>query len=189
MKFDNVTPYPEWRQFAAALEPLVRNEGRTQFSYDDLKALGGTDVRAARGRAQFYRFRRMALKEWQVWFENVPSFGYVVIPPADHPKAAIKRVKHARRKVTTAKAIVALAKTDGLTPDQRALQAQTAAMLHTLGQTFGRVSRAFNAAACKLGIDVSMDQLKRIGAPLKKESALEEMKRIAAPVSKPKPDA
>jgi hypothetical protein len=156
-----VQRYPEWRQLKERIQKLVPL--KSKFSYDELEQLSGVDVRTARGRAQFYRFRREALKEWQIWFENIPAFGYAVIPAGQQPHAAVKRVKQAKRKVSMAKAINALAHAEDMTHEQRLLQAQTAALLHDLSQTFNRVGRQFAAAASKLHLEVTKEEVKLIG--------------------------
>ena len=160
MSFE-VLKYPEWRQLMAAIQPLL--ETKTKFSYDELQELAGIDIRGWKGRSQFYKFRRHALKEWQLWFEVIPKYGYAVIPAGEHPKAAAGRVIQARRKVAMARAINGLARIENMTPEQRALQAQTAVLLHELSQTFNRVGRQFAAAASKLHIQVSDEDMKRIG--------------------------
>ena len=160
MSFE-VTRYPEWRQLTKLIEPLLQT--RTQFSYDELEELAGVDIRSDRGRHQFYKFRREALKQWRIWFENIPAFGYAVIPASDQPKAAVKRVGQARRKVSMARAINALVRVEEMTPEQRLLQAQTAALLHEISTTFNRVGRQFAAAATKIRLDIDEAQVKLIG--------------------------
>jgi hypothetical protein len=162
MSFEvEVLKYPEWRQLMASIKPLL--ETQTKFSYDELQQLSGLDIRGWKGRSQFYKFRRHALKEWQVWFEVIPRYGYAVIPAGEQPKAASKRVLYARRKVAMARAINGLARVENMTPEQRALQAQTAVLLHELSQTFNRVGRQFAAAASKLHLEVSAEDIKLIG--------------------------
>jgi len=161
MTFGEVKPYPEWRQLLDAVRSL--RESKTQYSYDDLKELAGIDIRTERGRQQFYRFRKVALKEWNIWFENQQGFGYILIPPGEHSKAAVKRVRSARRKVVMARAINGLVKIDQLTPAQLVLHAQTGALLEDLSQAFNRTGRQLAAAASKFRLDVSEDELKLLG--------------------------
>ena len=169
MSFDvGVQKYPEWRQLMASIQPLL--ETQTKFSYDELQQLSGIDIKGWKGRSQFYKFRRHALKEWQLWFEVIPKYGYAVVPAGDQPHAASKRVIQARRKVAMARAINGLARVENMTPEQRALQAQTAVLLHELSQTFNRVGRQFAAAASKLHIDVTAEDMKQIGDRKPKDS-------------------
>ena len=139
MSFE-VLKYPEWRQLMASIQPLL--ETKTKFSYDELQELAGIDIRGWKGRSQFYKFRRHALKEWQMWFEVIPKYGYAVIPAGEHPKAAAGRVIQARRKVC-------YGPRDQRTGPHREhdarnkgpCRAQTAVLLHELSQTFNRVGR------------------------------------------------
>jgi hypothetical protein len=145
----NETPtirYPEWKQLYDSILPLIA-AGQKTFGYDVLESLAGLDIRSDRGRLQFYRFRREMLKEHSIWFENISGFGYTVVPPEDQPKAAFKRVGHARRKVAMAKAINGLVRTESLTTDQRAFQASTAAVLHELSRAFYSAGKRFRIAA------------------------------------------
>jgi hypothetical protein len=167
--FDNPRPYPEWRELFERIEPLL--ETKTQFSYDDLKDLCGLDVRTDRGRSQFYRFRKHALASWQVWFEVVPGFGYVKIPAGDHAKSAVKRVRWARRKVTTANAINGLAKTAEMTPTQLVLHAQTAMLLEDLSHVFNSTSRKLSAVASKFKLEVSESDLEALTQEFTKKNA------------------
>jgi len=162
-----VQKYPEWRQLMSQIQPLLEN-GRRDFTYEELKELSGIDITTFKGRGQFYQFRRRALKEWQLWFECVPGVGYSVVPPGKQPVAAIKRVGYARKKVGMARAINELVRIEEMTPAQRLLQAQTAVLLHDLSQTFYKAGRSFAAAASSLHLDVSPDDLKRIGDQRKK---------------------
>jgi hypothetical protein len=162
-----VQRYPEWRQLTKLIEPLLKTQ--TQFSYDELQTLAGVDIRSDRGRQQFYRFRREALKNWQVWFENIPAFGYAAIAAGEQPKAAAKRVRHARRKISMATAINGLARTETMTPAERLLQAQTAALLYDLSTTFRHVGRQLSMAASKIRLDIDEATIKQIAdAPAKK---------------------
>lgn len=145
----------------ARIEPLLATQ--TEFSYQQLKELAGVDILSYRGRAQFYKFRKQALKDWQIWFENVSGFGYSVIEAGAHPKASLKRVGYARRKISLARAINELVRLEQMTPEQRALQAQTAVLLHDLAQSINNVGRTFAAAASKLHLSVTTDDVKRIG--------------------------
>ena len=151
----------------AAIQPLLE-KGQRQFTYDELKELAGCDIRSNRGRMQFYMFRRHALKEWQFHFECDHGIGYNVIPAGKQPQAAIKRIGYARRKVNMARAINEYVRIEEMSPEQRLLQAQTAALLHDVSQTFNRASREFAAAATRLNLNVSPEDLKRIGDRRKK---------------------
>jgi hypothetical protein len=96
------------------------------------------------------------------------GIGYNVIPAGKQPQAAIKRVGYARRKLNTARAINEYVRIEEMSPEQRLLQAQTAALLHDVSQTFNRASREFAAAATRLNLNVSPEDLKRIGDRRKK---------------------
>jgi hypothetical protein len=172
MLFDQVTKYPEWKQLLSVIRPLIQDEHQKEFSYDKLKELCGLDVRTWRGRAQFYKCRKELLREMGVWLENLSSFGYVVIDPGDHPKASLRRVRHARRKVAMGRMINELARVEEMTPEQRALQAQTAVLLYDLSQTFNRVSRQFAQAAGKLHLSVTDDDVKKIAEAPSKEKVI-----------------
>jgi hypothetical protein len=162
-----VQKYPEWRQLMAAIKPLL-DKKKTQFSYDELKELCGSDVRGDRGRQQFYRFRKQALKDWQVWFENIPAFGYAVVPPADQPKAALKKAKSARRRINEGKAINTQVRIEDMTPTQRMIQAQVSAMLQDISQAMNRAGRQFAAVASKLQMDISEEDVALIADKRKK---------------------
>src|SRR5215471_7924507 len=161
--FPEVRPYPEWRQLKTNIEPLLQE--KTQYSYDDLEKLAGVDIRSERGRQQFYKFRKQALRDWRVWFENAPGFGYVLIPASDQPKAAIKRVGSAKRKVKLAGAINSGTRTEALTPAQLALHAQMGALIADLAHTFNSVSRKLTATAAKFRLDLPEAALKALEAP------------------------
>jgi hypothetical protein len=165
---EQLKPYPEWRQLLANIEPLLGS--KTEFSYEELKELGGgLDVRTWRGRAQFYKFRREMLKQRQIWFENVSSFGYTILAASEHPRASLRRVKHARHKINLARALNEFVRLEEMTPEQRALQAQTAVLLYDLSQTFNRVSRQFATAASKLHLDINDNDIKKIAEAPSKE--------------------
>src|SRR5262245_57916381 len=147
-------PYPEWRELLAKLEPLV--ESKKRYSYDELKDLCGLDVQHdARGRAQFYKFRKHALVEWKVWFEVESGFGDVVYPAAEHSKSAVKRVRWAKRKVNMARAINEFAKLEEMTPAQLTIHAQTAALIEDLAHTFSSTSRKLSQVASKYKLEMS----------------------------------
>lgn len=147
MNFE-VKRYPAWRQMFAEIRPHLPH--KTEWTYEDLDQAGGIDVRTDSGRGQFYRFRRECLKELGLWFENVPGVGYSVIPAEAHTKAAVKRVGSARRKLNVARAINGLVNIENLTPEQRALQSQAAALLHSLSTTFNKTARQLAAASNRL---------------------------------------
>ena len=151
-----VSRYPEWRELYDRALPLILG-GQTAFEYAELDALAGLDIRSDRGRGQFYRFRRELLKVHQLWMENVPKSGYIVIEAKDQPNSAYKRVGAARRKVTMANAINSNIRIEDLTPEQRILQAATAAVLHELSKTFHAAGHKFRLAskeAMKLPVDL-----------------------------------
>lgn len=166
--FSQVKPFPEWRQLLAAIEPL--RHSKTQYSYDDLKELCGADVRQERGRQQFYKFRKAALKQWHVWFENSPGFGYVLIPAAAQPKAAIKRVGSARRKVKMAQDINSGTSIEGLTPAQMLFHAQVGALVADLAHALNGASRKLSAAASKFSLELPEGALEALDAPPKKKA-------------------
>jgi len=139
---------PEWKRLFDSILPLIA-AGQKTFSYDVLEELAGLDIRSDRGRLQFYRFRKEVLKEHSLWFENISGFGYTIVPPEDQPKAAYKRVGHARRKVAMAKHINGLVRIEQMTPDQRAFQAATAAVLHELSRAFYTAGKNFRIEANK----------------------------------------
>lgn len=148
--------FPEWKALYDAIVPLV-DAGEKTFSYDVLESLAGIDVRSDRGRLQFYRFRRELLKTKQFWMENIPAFGYTVVPAADQPKSAYKRIGSARRKVRMAKQINTFMRAEELTADQRCLHAATAAVLHELSKVFYSAGRKFQIASAQaqsVGVDL-----------------------------------
>jgi hypothetical protein len=163
------TRCPEWRTLYNAILPLVQ-AGQKEFDYETLGQLAGIDIRSDSGRGQFYRFRREMLREWHMWFENVAGYGYAIIPAAEKPKAAYKRVHHARRKVHLAKQINNSTDIAALTPEQRLIQAATAAVLHDLSKTFHAVARKFHLAGIRaertLPIDIEK-LLASVSKPIK----------------------
>jgi hypothetical protein len=151
-----VSRFPEWKALYDAILPLIQG-GQTAFGYEELDALSGLDIRSDRGRGQFYRFRRELLKVHQLWMENIPGSGYIIIDAKDQPHAAFKRVRSARRKVNMARAINSNVRIEDLTPEQRLLQAATSAVLHELSKTFHSVGHKFHLAskeALKLPVDL-----------------------------------
>jgi len=172
MAAPRIQKYPEWRQLMASIKPLL-DQNKTQFSYDELKAMCGSDVRLDRGRQQFYRFRKQALKEWQVWFENIPAFGYAVVPPADQPKCAMKRVKTARRRINEGKQINTQIRIEEMTPTQRMIQSQVSALLQDLSQAMNRAGRQFAAVASKLQMDISAEEIESIADKRTKVRSIE----------------
>lgn len=155
-----VSRYPEWRALYDAILPYL-DEGITQFSYDDLSDMAKMNIHENPGRQQFYTFRRHMLKDRQIWFECVHNFGYVIIPAKDHPKAAVRRIDQARRKVNMAGAINRHVHYEELTPDQRVVQAATAAVLHHLAKQFRATSKQLQAAstATEKNLPVDLQQL------------------------------
>ena len=156
MEFQSVRRYPEWKGLYDAVIPLI-DSGQRAFSYDELSALAGMDIRSPQGRGQFYKFRRELLKNHQLWLENISKVGYGVIAPKDHPNAAYRRVSAARRRISTAKPINTNIRIEDLTPEQRILQAATAAVLHELSKTFHAAGHRFATASkdpLKLGVNI-----------------------------------
>jgi hypothetical protein len=151
-------PHPEWKQLLSAIKPFL--ESKNEFSYDELAELAGVDVRTSRGRGQFYKFRKHALVEWNMWFEVEKGKGYRRIPAGEHPAAAVKRVKWAGRKVRMAKAINALAPIQDMTSEQRLTHAQAAALLDDLSQVFRTTSRQLAAIGSKLRLELSDEDLR-----------------------------
>src|SRR5262245_57251020 len=145
MSFE-VRRFPEWKSLYDAILPLI-DAGEKVFDYARLNELAHIDIRSDRGRGQFYKFRRELLKNRQLWMENIPGCGYAVISSRDQPRAAYRRVRDARRKVVMAKAINTNIRIEELTPEQRVLQAATAAVLHELSKTFHAVGRKFALAS------------------------------------------
>lgn len=168
MTFGSVKPHPEWRLLKAAIEPLL--ETKKEYSYEDLKALG-VDVQSERGRQQFYKFRKFALREWNVWFENTSRFGYVLIPAGEHPKSSVKRVRSAKRRIKLAAEINAHVKTEQLTSDQLLTQAQMGALLDDLSRAFNRTSRQLSTVAAKYKLTEA--DVKQIAAPKRERKQIE----------------
>ncbi|PWT72765.1 MAG: hypothetical protein C5B60_09095 [Chloroflexi bacterium] len=126
--------------------PLL-DQGQNSFSYEVLAELAGIDIRSARGRSQFYKFRFEIQKSRRIWFENQPNFGYVVIPADEHIKASKRRVREGDRKVQLAKNIAAYVQDEKLTPEQRVAHAAYSAVLSQLSKTFLSMSRKLETAA------------------------------------------
>ena len=160
-------PFPEWKQLKANIWPLLAT--KKQFTYDELKELAGVDIQSPHGRQQFLIFRRHALKEWNIWFECVYKVGYDVIPAGQHAKAAVKRVRQARRRIGLAQSIQHHAKYEEMTPAERLLNAQVGALVDSLAHTFHRTGRELSQVAQKFrAIDISEDVVKDLGdAPAK----------------------
>jgi hypothetical protein len=133
------------------------DSGKTEFLYEELQELAGCDIRSGRGRGQFYRFRRELLSEKQLWMECVPGKGYAIIAAKDHPSSALRRVKYARRKLTMARAINGNVRIEDMTPEERATQAATAAVLYHLSQQFGQVSKNLKIASEQAKLSDTID--------------------------------
>jgi len=163
----NVFKHPEWKVLYDAIMPFIE-AGMTRFSYGDLSDMLMLDVRQARGRGQFYKFRKEILKDHQIWFECKSDFGYCIIEPKDHPKAAVRRIDTARRKVTMARAINTNVQYEHLSPDERVVQAATAAVLHNLAKQFRttgkRLQEASKATVENIPIDLQ-ELLKSVKPP------------------------
>jgi hypothetical protein len=142
MELQALKRYPEWKQLYDEIIKLI-DSGTNQFTYEELDRLGGINTRTPRGRGQFYRFRRELLRTRQLWLENISNLGYGIIPAKDHPNAAYRRVKAARRRVNTAKAINGNVRIEDLTSEQRLVQAATAAVLQELSKTFHAAGHRF----------------------------------------------
>lgn len=148
-KFKNVRKFPEWKELYAALLPLIE-EGKKEFTYEQLDQLAGIDIRSTRGRGQFYKARHELLKEKLLWMEVMSNIGYTVIPAQDHRKSAMRRVSAARRRIGVARAITSHTDIEKLGGDERLLHAATAAVLHDLAKTFRSVSHKFSVAQQRL---------------------------------------
>lgn len=144
--------HPEWKRLLDGIGPLI-DGGETNFSYDVLADLAGIDIRTPRGRQQFYKFRAEIQKTHRLWFENQPNFGYTVIEPQAHAKAAQRRVKQGKRKVGLAKDIVDYVQDEKLTEQQRLTHVAYAAVLSELSRTFLSMSRKLATAASPKRID------------------------------------
>jgi hypothetical protein len=144
--------HPEWKRLLDGIRPLL-DAGETNFSYDVLGELAGLDIRTARGRQQFYRFRAEIQQSRRLWFENQPSFGYTVIAPEKHMKASKKRVQQGSRRLQTAKDIVDFVQDEKLTPEQRTSHVAYQAVLSQLSKAFLSLSRKLSIAASPKRID------------------------------------
>ena len=72
--------------FLAAILPLIEG-GQKMFPYSELERLAGIDVRAGRGRQEFYRMRKKLLRDHSLWLANVSGQGYEVKRKGVKPKA------------------------------------------------------------------------------------------------------
>lgn len=119
--------HPEWKRLFSEAGQLIAS-GKTSFTYDELKQLGGVDVQTQRGRAQFLRFRKECLTKLCIWLENMRGEGYRVLRPNEHVGSASIRVNRARRMTRTALAIATNTKMEQLTNAEKssALAAQAA---------------------------------------------------------------
>lgn len=162
-------PYPEWRQLKQNIQPLL-DAKKTEFSYAELKAIAGIDIQTNAGRIQFYKFRKNALKEWNVWFEVVPGKGYSCIAASEHSKAAVRRLRMAGRKIDMARSIQRHCRLDELTPQQLYLHAQTAAKLDTAGKALKHAGKELTQLAAQFKIGLSEEEARKLLAegPAKK---------------------
>lgn len=110
--------HPEWRVLVDSVKPLI-DDGKTEYTYDELKELGGIDVRTRSGRSQFLRFRRYALESWSLWFENVLNQGYRIVKAGEHCDSAVKRTKQAYRKSKLAMSILQNARHESMTKSEQ----------------------------------------------------------------------
>ena len=90
------SPHPEWKRLYEKIGTLIA-AGKIEFSYAELQAISGVDIRSTRGRGQFFRFRNEALMKLSIWFENQPTIGYRIIPASEHVNSASLRVGRARK--------------------------------------------------------------------------------------------
>lgn len=152
-----VYKHPEWKRLKEAIEPLL-DQGQTIFSYDELAAMAGIDIRTPRGRGQFYKFRAAIQQERRLWFECQANFGYMVIEPDQHVGASQRRVKQGKRKVAMARKIVDFTRDEKLTPEQRVARVAYQAVLSELSKTFLGLSRKLAIAASPKRIDATPPQ-------------------------------
>jgi len=119
--------HPEWKRLYAEAGELIAG-GKTEFSYDELTAISGIDVRTPKGRGQFIRFQRECLTKLSLWLENERGKGYRVIKACEHVNSAAQRVNRARRMTGRALAIATNTRFDQLNDAEKsaALSAQAA---------------------------------------------------------------
>lgn len=133
----NTHPHPEWKRLLAEAAPLV-TDGKSDFSYEELNRLAGVDIRTSRGRQQFHRFAKAALKQWSVHFECVRNQGYRIVRTEQHAICASKRVKRAKRQLRRGRDIAVHTKIEELSAEQRRnhelVLAGIGAVLHQVSQ-------------------------------------------------------
>lgn len=145
---DKVKLYPAWKQVEADLIASGVQDGAT-ISMDYLRnALGLQDPRelmgedALREQSQFNfamgELKASLLTNHRIALRLVPAVGYMVVPPADQTKLAIKdngaEVLNALRRAVQS---VSHVRTDALSDEQRKENADAQAKLITLS-TFAR---------------------------------------------------
>jgi len=177
---NGLNPYPEWRQLRAAIEPLIGTQKK--FTYEELSQLAGCDIQSARGRGQFYLFRRHAAKEWRIWFEVVVNEGYEIIPASQHAAAAITRVRQARRKIGVAKSIQEHVRIEDMNDQDVLRHAQISCLVDDLSHTFGTTAKRMAGVASVFKQELSPEALKAI-ADAGPKAAASKPSNFGAPAS------
>lgn len=116
---EGIKKHPEWKQLMALIEPLIAVD-RT-FDYGELREMLGLDVRTDRGRSQFRRFEREALKEWRVAFECVRNVGYRVVTADEHNVLALRQMRKSQRRLRHGLRLVTMVRDEELTTHGRAI--------------------------------------------------------------------
>lgn len=113
--------HPEWRRLYDALAPRLVED--LMLPYEELSALAGINIRSARGRAQFLRFRDEVLTVQNLYFDNVYNKGYRVVFPKEHITCSFKQLERGRRRIRRAGEILEHTRFDRLTHEQNRVHA------------------------------------------------------------------
>lgn len=143
-----------FNELASVLEP-----GQL-WSYQDLNAVAGIDIRTHRGRGQFYKFAKRVLLELKLHMECVPNKGYAVVKPNEHAICGLARAARAKRMVRKGLRITANARFDQMTESEAKENANLQVRLAALS---GLMTKEVKAAQK----EISGTQQKRLPHPLK----------------------
>lgn len=137
---DQIKKHPEWKQLKNSIAPLVE-AGEKFFDYETLRELAGIDIKSTRGRQQFIRFRREALKDWEIWFENERDKGYRIVEPCEHLPCSHNRTKQAKRRLTQGLAIATYVKMSELSDAQKTASLQYQALQGAILSELKKISK------------------------------------------------
>jgi len=161
---DGFTRHPEWKRLYDAITPVLST--KVEWSYEELSAFAGVDIRTSRGRKQFDKFRKHALRNLQVWFDVVRTRGYRIVQQREHGSVAHNKLRRAKRQTAYSVLVSINTKLEELTEQQRqshlAIMAAGGHLLNEMKKTT-RETRKLAAAIDTPKLSAVDEQLKHFG--------------------------